>query len=93
MYIGNFVTEDFLVNRNQVDQSSGEDLYSSSNLKEKVPETPDVETVSFIHDEGFVDEVPCDGDLVEAQITWDLGEVMGLKVSNELAMIDALIKV
>lgn len=32
-------------------------------------------------------------DLVEMQVTWDLGKALELKISNEKAMIDALAKI
>ena len=38
-------------------------------------------------------ELPFDEELVEAQNTWDVGKVLGFKVSNELAMVEALSKV
>ena len=31
--------------------------------------------------------------IVEAQLAWDIGKVLGLQVSNEKAMIDAISKV
>ena len=34
--------------------------------------------------------VPNDEDLMEAQVSWDLGKVLGLQVSNERAMVGAL---
>ena len=37
--------------------------------------------------------VPFEEDLVEAQISWDIGKALEFKVSNENAMIDALFKV
>ena len=36
---------------------------------------------------------PCEEDLVEARISWDIGKSLGCKVSNEKAMICALAKV
>ena len=37
--------------------------------------------------------VPDEDDLVEAQITWDIGKELGLQVSNDRAMLKALSKV
>ena len=37
--------------------------------------------------------VPFEEDLVEARVSWDLGKAMGLKVSNDKAMVAALAKV
>lgn len=34
--------------------------------------------------------VPSDEDLVEARISWDMGKMMGFKISNDLAMVAAL---
>ena len=37
--------------------------------------------------------IPDEDDLVEAQITWDLGREFGFRVNDEKAMIEALSKV
>ena len=36
--------------------------------------------------------VLCEEDLLEARITWDIGKILGCKVSNEKAIIYALAK-
>ena len=36
---------------------------------------------------------PWEENLIEAQITWDIGKTLGCKVSNEMAMINALARV
>ena len=36
--------------------------------------------------------IPTEEELVEAQITWDIGKMLGLQVSNENAVIAALSK-
>ena len=37
--------------------------------------------------------MPNEEDLMEAQLAWDIGKVLGLRVSNEKAMIDVISKV
>ena len=36
---------------------------------------------------------PWEENLIKARVSWDLGKVLGLRVSNEIAMIEALAKV
>lgn len=36
---------------------------------------------------------PWEENLVEAKITWDMGKTMGFKVSNEMAIVEALTRI
>ena len=62
------------------------------NLSKRCPK-PLGETVSSM--QRYVNEVkvPCEEDLVEAQITWEIRKVLGCTVSNEKAVIEALTKI
>ena len=82
-----------LEERNEDDQSCGESHGSFSNSIDKVPQTPLLDSVSFLNRDNNEEVMPDGEDLVEARITWDVGKFLGLKVSNEEAMIDALSKV
>ena len=89
----NFVRENSLKEKNEADQSFGESLCSFSNLVEKVLQTPTLESLSVMQRDDNEVEVSCEEDLVEAQVSWDIGTTLGLKVSNEKAMFAALAKV
>ena len=52
-----------------------------------------MDSVQVMHIEGIEDEVLCEKDLVEAQVSWDIGETLGLKVNNKKVMIEVLAKV
>ena len=87
----NFECENSLEEGNEADQSFRESHGSFSNLVEKVPETPMLESISILkRDDNEVVE-PIKEDLVE--VSWDVGKILWLKVSNEKAMIAALAKV
>ena len=66
---------------------------SSPNSAEKVPEASLLESDSnFLY--GVIEIVlPFDEEFVEAQNSWNIGKALGLKVGNEVAMIEALSKV
>ena len=68
-------------------------LCSFSNPIENVPQTLTLESISILQKDDNEVEVPCEEDLVEAWVTWDTGESLGLKVSNEKAVIVTLAKV
>ena len=87
------VCQNFMVKGNEADQSFGKSLCSFSNLVEKVPQTLALELVSLLQKDDNEEEVLGEEDLVEAQITWDIGETFGFKVSNKKAMIVTLAKV
>ena len=70
----------------EIDQSAGDSV-------DKVPQTPLFEPLSNMQDDVNNVEGLCEEELVEAQITWDIGKMLGCKVSNEMAMITALTKV
>ena len=82
-----------LEEKNEIGQSFGESLCSFSNTVEKVSQTPMLESLSGIQSDDNEVQVPCEEDLVGARISWDIGKTLGLKVSNENAMFDALAKV
>ena len=82
-----------LEEKNEVEQSFGESLCSFLNMVEKVSKTPTLESLSGIQSDDNDVQVPCEEDLVEARISWDIGKTLGLKVSNENAMFDVLAKV
>ena len=72
-------------------QNLGESQRSSS--FEIIPQTQLLEplaTGQYEDDEGVL---PAEDDLVETQITWDVGKLLGLHVNNEKAMLAALAKV
>ena len=60
---------------------------------EKVSQTLLLESISFLQRDDNEVVVPFEEDLVEARVSWDLGKAMGLKVSNDKAMVAALAKV
>ena len=71
------------------DQCDGESFVSV----EKVPQTPlfDFNSNRRWGDYGAV--IPFEEDLMEARISWDVGKILGLKVSNEKTMVTSLSKV
>ena len=73
MSIGIFESEDLREKGNEVDQRVGESLCSSSNLVDLVPQTSVMDSVQVMHIEGIEDEVLCEKDLIEAQVSWDIG--------------------
>ena len=77
----------------EVDQSYEESFYSISNSIEKVPQTPMLESVSTLQREDNEVMVPDKVDLMDAQISWDIGKILGLQVSNKKAMIAMIDKV
>ena len=83
--------ENILEMRFETDQNSGEPYCSSS--VEKVPQTPLFESESLWQREENEIVMPVEEDLVEAQITWDLGKTLGLQVENEKAVVTALAKI
>ena len=78
---------------NEADQSYEESYCSISNSIEKVPQTSILESISTLQRKDIEVVVPDEVDLVDAQISWDIGKILGLQVSNEKAMIAALAKV
>ena len=86
---GKFERENFLEEENGIDQCLGESLGSV----EKVPQTPFFESTPNRQSDDYGVMIPFEEDLVEARITWDIGKMMGLEVSNEKAMVDAIAKV
>ena len=89
----NFVCENSETEKNETDQSFGDSLWSNSNTIDKVPETLMLESLLDIQSEDNEVQMPCEEDLVEVRVTWDIGKTLGLSVSNEKAMFDALAKV
>ena len=78
----------------EVDSLSCEVSNSScTNSTEKGPQTPVLESSVFVHCDAIEVVLPFDEELVEAQNTWNVGKALGLKLSNELAMVEALSKV
>ena len=66
---------------------------SSPYSEEEVPQSPLFESGSNFQGGAIEIVLSFEEDLVEAQNTWNIGKALGLKVSNEKAMIDALSKV
>ena len=52
-----------------------------------------LESLSILNRDVNEDVILDEEDLVEARVSWDVGKVLGLKVSNDKAMIDTLAKV
>ena len=67
--------------------------YSTSSSVDKVPQTPCFESESPLHKDVVENVVAYEEDLVETQITWDVGKTLGLRVSDDRAMVAALAKV
>ena len=59
----------------------------------KVPQTPQYDSMQSR--QRYFNEVerPCDEDLVEAPITWEVGKLLGCSANNEKAVIEALAKI
>ena len=75
------------------EQSIGESHGSFSNSIEKIPKTPLLESLSILNRDVNEDVILDEEDLVEAWVSWKVGKVLELKISNDKAMIDALAKV
>ena len=73
------------------EQSCGE--YQGYSSGEKVLQTPLMDSNSIWQTEANEVVLLVDEDLVEAQITWDIGKALGLQAKNEKAMVAALAKV
>ena len=86
----NLVLESSLAKGNEADQSYGESHCSMSNSIKKVSQPALLDSESILQREDNEDMVSNDEDLMEAQVSWDLGKVLGLQVSNERAMVSAL---
>ena len=93
MLVASFIHEDVLIEVSKADQNLGESPHSISSSIEKFPQTPIYDSNHAFQRKDIQDVMPKEEDLVEAQITWDLGKIMGLQESNENTMIDALSKV
>ena len=63
----------------KADQRCGDSICSFSNSREKISLTPLLESISTSHREVKEDVVPFEVDLVEAQISWDIGKALGPK--------------
>ena len=72
--------------KNESDQSVGE-------FFDKEPQTHLLVSTSNIQGEDCELVMPWEENLIDARFSWDLGKVLELKVSNEMAMIEALAKV
>lgn len=59
---------------------------------DKGPQTPVVVSESNIQSDDIEVVTLWEESLVEARLTWDLRKTLGLKTSNELAVIEALAK-
>ena len=77
----------------EASHSSNVSFGSCSNSTEIVPLTPVFKSSSKFQS-GVIEVVlPFEEELAESQNSWNIGKAIGLKVSNELAMIDTLSKV
>ena len=65
----NCVHEAFLEKGNEPFQSFGESLYSFSDPIEKVPQTPELESGSFMQEDDIETEVPWEERLMEARVS------------------------
>ena len=84
----------FLTKGEETDWTRRDSECTNYNSVEKVPQIPSFESESRLHEVNITGEtMPNEEDLVEAQIAWDIGKVLGLRVSNEKVMIDAISKV
>ena len=85
--------ENSVVKENEIDHSTEESNGALLSSEEKVPQTPLLGSNSNRMFDDLEGAVPCEEDLVEARISWDIGKTLGCKVSDEKAMICALAKV
>ena len=65
----------------------------STSISNEIIQTPIYDSNQAVRRNYDEDVIPIEEELVEAQITWDLGKMLGLQASNEKAVIDALSKV
>ena len=78
---------------NEEDHYSSISLGSSSELAAMVSQTPLSGTDPTLLSGAIEIVLPFEEELVEAQKSWNIGKDLGLKVSNEVAMVDALAKI
>ena len=85
--------ENSLEKENEINQKSGESHDSFPGSVKKIPQTPLLDSSSNQMSVIMEEVMPCEEGLVEARISWDIWKTLGLKVSNEKAMICMLAKV